>query len=52
MFKKSHVVVRKITVNFIIAFKCKMNNEDTSVVLKCFKVMCPFKLFIKAGCLT
>lgn len=51
---KSHVVVRKRNppVNFIIAFKCKMNNEDSSVVLKCLKVICPFKIFIKAGCLT
>lgn len=44
--KKSDVVGKKTNplANFIIGSKCKMNNEDSSVVLGCLKVVSTWKI--------
>lgn len=46
MVKKSDVVGKKTNplANFIIGFKCKRNNEDSSGVLRCLRVVSTWKI--------
>lgn len=53
MVEKSDVVGKKIDplADFIIGFKCKMNNEDFSVGLRCLRVVSTWKILQKLNVL-